>query len=463
MIASWKEGTAVLDGRSPGAVIHAKAEAALLTIPDDSVDAIVTDPPAGIGFMGKEWDDFRRSRNAADAGRENVFGRSSARGPEYARRPREMFIAWMTGIAAECLRVLKPGGHALVWAIPRTSHWTATAWEDAGFEVRDRISHLFGSGFPKSLDVGKAIDKAAGVERELLGRKICGDGRPSRMDADKNELRHEGYARPWKDDPEAVLRAHSITAPATDDAKQWDGWGTALKPACEDWWLLRKPLGEPTVAANVLKWGTGALNIDGCRIGFEGDDGQWHSTPGRGTKGQPPKGRAIAYGKYGDGGDPKDRIRYESKGRWPANVTHDGSPEVLAGFPETTSGGNGREDRIRTPSNALNEFPGIDISIHHGDSGSAARFFYCAKASRLDRGAGNTHPTVKNTALMEWLVKLITPPGGVVLDCFAGSGSTCVAAKRLGHRFIAIEQAAEYVEQTKLRLADGPLYERASR
>ena len=181
----------------------------LKTHPDNMFDSIVTDPPAGIAFMGKDWDKDKGGRDA--------------------------WIAWMTEIAEECLRVLKPGAHALVWALPRTSHWTATAWEDAGFEVRDRVSHLFGSGFPKSHNISKAIDKMAGAEREVIGINQNVKGRTIREIETLNVGAGAGNDT-------------SITAPATPEAQQWDGWGTALKPCMEDWWLLRKPIEEKTVA-----------------------------------------------------------------------------------------------------------------------------------------------------------------------------------------------------------------------
>lgn len=196
----------------------------------DSIDSLVTDPPAGIGFMGQEWDHHKGGRAE--------------------------WVAWMTGVMRECHRVMKPGAHGLVWAIPRTSHWTATALEDAGFEVRDICTHLFGQGFPKSLDISKAIDKAAGAERKVLGID------PTRAGRLKNQV--NGFTDPsgW----EHGKRNIDITAPATDAAKQWSGWGTALKPAAEFWVLVRKPISEKNVASNVLKHGVGGINIDGCRI-----------------------------------------------------------------------------------------------------------------------------------------------------------------------------------------------------
>lgn len=507
----------------------------LPTLPDNSVDAVVTDPPAGIGFMGKEWDDFRRARNDADAGRDNVFGRTSTKGPEYGRRrkvaswqyphtapgftdgaqrlvapaigtnasnpmcrkchrhkrgwkttpgcecetpdfddrervyaARDVFVRFLTDVLSECLRVLKPGGHALVWAIPRTSHWTATACEDAGFEIRDKVYHLFGTGFPKSLDVSRAIDKAAGADRVVIGT-----GRPvKRMipGADQNATGS------WiKDNGREFVP--TITAPATDAATQWDGWGTALKPAAEEWILCRKPLSEKSVALNVLRWGTGALNIDATRITLD--------------KPRPLMVRTttVVAASCMSGASTGATSSGETTqlGRWPANVVHDGSEEVLAEFPDSTTRGH-------TP--ALRGNGGISCDGHAGqdgiaerwhDTGSAARFFFCAKASRADReeglgdlavkesvgtlagdadgslptGAGNPrnatarnhHPTVKNTALMRWLCRLITPPGGTVLDPFMGSGSTGKAAMLEGFDFVGIEQDESYMEIARRRIA----------
>lgn len=350
----------------------------LRTFPDGSVDAIVTDPPAGIGFMGKEWDKDK-------GGRDN-------------------WIAWMRDIAAECLRVLKPGGHALVWAIPRTSHWTATAWEDAGFEIRDRVAHVFGSGFPKSLDVSKAIDKAAGVEREVVGEKVRGDVEKAKSsgvtmaaaDANRNNKAIFGYG------------VEKITAPATDAARQWQGWGTALKPAMEDWWLCRKPL-IGTVAENVLAHGTGAINVEGCRIAgvkplMKTIDSNERNNPILHTKSATGTGETT------------------TQGRWPSHLIHDGSDEVVGLFPADKQG-------------------------------SASRFFYAPKASKRDRDEGNTHPTVKATELMRYLCRLITPPGGTVLDPFMGSGSTGKAAVLEGFSFIGIEREAEYIEIARARIA----------
>jgi len=425
----------------------------LRTLPDASVDAVVTDPPAGINFMSKEWD-------------HNKGGRAQ-------------WCAWMSEIASECLRVMKPGAHALVWALPRTSHWTATAWEDAGFEIRDRIAHCFGNGFPKSADVSKQIDKMAGAEREVVGKK---------SDFAIDQYNRDAKKHSRKRNVEIILGNHwdqDVTAPATEAAKQWQGWGTALKPAIEDWWLVRKPF-KGAVAANVLEHGTGALNIDGCRVPVK--------------DGKPVFNNGIDWSRarssYDTGGS--NRTGETSfEGRWPANLIHDGSDEVMALFP----GGTGAHGRSEQPYK--NSIFGSDNDFScfvEKSTGSAARFFYCAKASKADRDEGcdaleergrtiafkrcancgkqkinmpggackceqpewvdaadhaprrNHHPTVKPTALMTYLCRLITPPGGIVLDPFMGSGSTGKAAMREGLRFIGIEREPEYFTIAKARI-----------
>lgn len=208
------------------------------TFEDNTFDSMVTDPPAGIAFMGKDWDDYGRAK----------FG----------------FINAMIPIFSECFRVLKPGAHALVWSIPRTSHWTAWALEEAGFEIRDKIAHVFGSGFPKSLDISKSMDRMAGMEREIISDNKHADRYP-------NGPGGSGfYGGPGKYS-QIGRPPEPLTAPSTDAAKEWNGWGTALKPAREDWLLCRKPISEKTIAENVLKWGVGGLNIDGCRIPSGGE------------------------------------------------------------------------------------------------------------------------------------------------------------------------------------------------
>ena len=339
----------------------------------DSIDAIVTDPPYGLSFMDKEWD-------------HGV--------------PGEHF--WR-----EALRVAKPGAHLLAFGGTRTYHRLACAIEDAGWEIRDCLGWLYGQGFPKSLDVSKAIDKAAGAEREVTGRTVT----PFRVDnAATRGTSLEGsvngdFSKQQTDDD---YRYTEHTAPATPDAERWQGWGTALKPAWEPIILARKPL-TTTVAGNVQRWGTGALNIDGCRVAWVSDTER--SEVNARTA---PNSRHLPENSNGSTGWGSGRVRDRDDltspaGRWPANIIHDGSDEVLSVFP-----GEGEK--------------------------SESRFFYCAKASKKDRGEGNTHPTVKPTALMDYLVRLVTPPSGTVLDPFAGSGSTGIAAMRENRRFILIEQ-----------------------
>jgi DNA modification methylase len=370
----------------------------LSTWSDSCVDSIVTDPPAGISFMGKKWDS-------------NKGGSKE-------------WIEWMSNVAAECLRVMQPGGHALVWAIPRTSHWTATAWESAGWEVRDRISHVFGTGFPKNHNISKAIDKAAGA----VG--VAGSSGSVR-----NSMAGDFAGGEYLQ-----------TAPATNAAKQWEGWGTALKPAMEDWWLLRKPLAEKTIAKNVLEHGTGAINIDACRVGYEENDRLLKGgSYGGNRKGSP--GESI----FGTGGA---ELSYEGglpQGRWPANFIHDGSDEVLSLFPNTKSHGG------RSSNTGFWSRDNRGQKIAKGDQGSAARFFYCAKPTSKDRNEGvstgkNIHPTVKSTELMRHLVRLVTPPEGVCLDPFMGSGSTGKACVAEGFSFIGIEKEEEYFEIAKERI-----------
>jgi len=391
------------------------------TMPDNSVDAIVTDPPAGIGFMGKDWD-------------KNKGGR-------------EQWIAWLSERMIEALRVLKPGGHALVWSLPRTSHWTGFALEDAGFEVRDCVYHLFGTGFPKSLDISKAIDAMHGAEREVVGEKKL------------NERDNKAYPRKAASHFGCHIRKensdeHLITAPATEDAQKWSGWGTALKPAVEQWWLVRKPLSEKTIVNNILKWGTGGLNIDDCRVPTN------DVVSDRNSIGKPHGYRGAEYAQR------TDIWSMKSEGRFPANLTHDGSDCVVAEFPETVQRNSNRTTKIQGKADFCWGTKGNDglLTPDYNDNGLAARFFYCAKASKRDRDDGldgyeyqtptgrNHHPTVKSTELMRYLCRLITPPGGIILDPFMGSGSTGKAATLEGFDFIGIELDAEYFQIAQQRI-----------
>jgi hypothetical protein len=379
-------------------------------LPADSFDACVTDPPYGLSFMGKGWD-------------------AGVPGVEF----------W-----AAVFRVLKPGAHLLAFSGTRTQHRMVCAIEDAGFEIRDQIGWCYGSGFPKSLDVSKAIDKAAGAERAVIGPK-------ANVHSRGEHRLNEGWRRPWMDDPEAVQRGMMETAPATPEAAAWQGWGTALKPAWEPICVARKPL-IGTVAANVLAHGTGALNIDATRIGTDGGT----SGAGRG-----PQGNVYGDGLNGAFGTPVDGL-----GRWPANLAHDGSDEVLACFPETTSGAlraevqRGSFGRNAIYGNSERDRTGTEYAA---DTGSAARFFYCAKASRSERGEGNNHPTVKPVALMRWLVRLVTPAGGHVLDPFGGSGTTGLAASIEQVRSTLIEMDPAYAAIAQARLdAEMGMFARAA-
>lgn len=363
---------------------------------ENSVDSLVTDPPAGISFMGKAWDGDKGGR--------------------------EQWIAWMTEVMRECLRVLKPGAHGLVWAIPRTSHWTATALENAGFEVRDVVTHLFGSGFPKSLDISKAIDKAAGETRKT-------EYVPNMKNNDYGKGLGGGQ---WNAPCEP---------PKTLSAKQWSGWGTALKPASEHWILVRKPLSEKTVAANVLKHGTGGINIDGCRIEMRAGDQKGEGGPNKGMSGTDFFGTMTTSGNNRDG-----------LGRFPANLVLD---EEAA---ETLDEQSGQLSQCGGPKKTTHDKGMFGIgtpgTIYREENRGASRFFYVAKASKKDKGADNTHPTVKSTKLMEYLITLITPPAGKVLDPFMGSGSTGIAAIRLGFGFVGIERDPEYSKIAASRLEE---------
>jgi DNA modification methylase len=382
----------------------------LKTLADCSVDAIVTDPPYG---LGKEPDPVKVMAAWILQGYFEVQGKGfmGKKWDAFVPQP----IIWK-----EVFRVLKPGGHLLAFAGTRTQDWMAMSLRFAGFEIRDMIFWCYGQGFPKSLDVSKAIDKAAGHWRGKAGEVV----------SDNGAMSGGNYERSPKGEP------------VTDEAATWNGFGTALKPALEPITLARKPpIG--TVAANVLEHGTGGLNIGACRIGTDRIKGS--------------RGEGGKNGRYGTIG----AMEYDHEGRFPANFIHDGSEQVLALFPETTSGMILPHHKQNCESTKYSYEGGYKEKsiVSHGDSGSAARFFYCAKASRDDRDEGlpmdqhSSHPTVKPTDLMRYLCRLITPPGGIVLDPFTGSGSTGKAAMAEGFRFIGIEREAEYIEIARARIS----------
>ncbi len=399
-------------------LLHGDCLDRLRELPDCSVDACVTDPPYGLSFMAKKWD----------------------------------YDVPTVDVWREVLRVLKPGGHLLAFAGTRTQHRMACRIEDAGFEIRDMIAWVYGSGFPKSLDVSKAIDKAAGAERKIISEIKTNSGGMAHISKTNAEhgFRPAAYNGHSLDD--SAKNCIQVTAPATPEAQQWAGWGTALKPALEPITVARKPLGEKTVAANVLAHGTGGLNVDGCRVE--------HVTVEGGSLALNPHLRSHING--GNGGniiaheDDRRVVTPHASGRWPANLIHDGSDEVMGLFPAQAGAAAPVHRRIGDKlRHSYGAFAGnIDEagSTFHADTGSAARFFYCAKASKADREQGNGHPTVKPTELMRYLCRLVTPPGGVVLDPFMGSGSTGKAALLEGLGFIGIEREGEYLEIARGRI-----------
>ena len=396
-------------------ILHGDCVEEMRQLPEASVHAVVTDPPYGINFMGKAWDAPGGMLGQMATGDEQrgayAYGGSHSRG--YADNDNAAFGAWCETWLTECLRVLKPGGHLLAFGGTRTWHRLAVAVEDAGFEIRDSMAWLYGSGFPKSLDVSKAIDRAAGALAHESKRFIVA-GQTGKLINPPTK----GYVPP---------------APATDAAKQWQGWGTALKPAFEPIVVARKPL-TGTVAANVLEHGTGALNVDGCRIGSD-EDTRWNA---RG-------------GDNGLGGTGTFQIRErraedmpETSGRWPANVILDEHTAAIVDEQSgvSTSGAAG----LKGSSGFADGYSG-EYSVPYGDTGGASRFFYAAKAPSEERPTGNgtAHPTVKPLDLMRWLVRLVTPPGGIVLEPFAGSGTTVEACIKEDVRCIAIEREADYL------------------
>jgi len=474
----------------------------LRLLAEDSVDAVVADPPYGLSFMGKDWDHGI---------------------------PGEAF--WR-----EALRVAKPGAHLLAFGGTRTFHRLACAIEDAGWEMRDCLGWIYASGFPKSKDAGYALHERAEQEAEhdvrfvrapylsqtiyacsqcgqvLLAclsepgasarwrtwseSKVAGSEQPclegwSHTETSEGELRRcpicsmshgilADGAQGWLRDgtpsgdgsgPRALSESNGGRTPSGPrsieqqsekpravllerSAQAFRGWGTGLKPAWEPIILARKPL-EGTVAENMQKWGTGALNIDGCRVGYE-------DTPNPATNPlyRVQHGYAVKVGSDSggssfsvkpDGGE----VTAHSSGRWPANLIHDGSEEVVGMFPQ--SNGQQGETKGTEPSqtgvNCYGKYArGGSAAKPRSDSGSAARFFYCAKASKEDRGEGNKHPTVKPTDLMRYLCRLVTPLGGTVLDPVMGSGSTGKAAVLEGFSFIGIDNVPEYVEMARRRI-----------
>ena len=369
-------------------------------IPENSVDSIVTDPPYELGFMGKSWDNTGIANS------------------------KEMW--------REAMRVLKPGGHLLAFSGTRTYHRMACAIEDAGFEVRDMIEWVYGSGFPKSLNIGKAVDKLQGNEREVLPNP---------------KAKQQTAAK------DGIYGDYEATTHISKGTSEWEGWGTALKPSHEPICMARKPLAEKTVAENVLKYGTGGINIDESRVETdELKNKKWNNGTQRVGEGGAETGGQDFHYSNGE-------VNGNSIGRFPANLLHDNSEEVRGCFPEQKSGKKtGKHDGFGR--NGIYSKAGAVETYTWGDSGNASRFFksiiYQAKSSKSERTSGGTitngHPTIKPIALMSYLIKMVTPEGGTVLDPFMGSGSTGVAAKENGYSFIGIDMTPEYVEIAKKRI-----------
>lgn len=373
------------------------------------VETCLTDPPYGLSFMGKEWD-------------------HGVPGEEF----------WRVISAA-----LLPGAICLAFGGTRTFHRLTCTIEDAGFEIRDCLMWLYGTGFPKSLDVSKAIDKAAGAEREVVGPNLNTQGRTNNMTGGRligGHLKDKGSV-------------DFITAPTTDAAKQWEGWGTALKPAWEPIILAMKSL-DGTFAQNALEHGVAGLNIDGSLVGVESRI-NGPSSPTNASR----KSRVAAGYRHDEGVGPGSSGGLVT-GRWPANVILDEETGALldaqSGITKSSGGSGEASQKTALAGHIYGTYSGDTLGQNAGglgDSSGASRFFYCAKASKKERGEGNNHPTVKPQALMEYLCKLTSvPTGGTVLDPFMGSGSTLLAAHSVGRSAIGIDLEEKYCEIAAKRL-----------
>jgi site-specific DNA-methyltransferase (adenine-specific) len=469
----------------------------LKTLEDNSVDSIVTDPPYGIGFMNKEWDspqkhkelierENKRSQERFEEGKSPVkggFSKGVQPGlPIGGAKEGRWFQEWCEEWAKECYRVLKPGGHMLSFSAPRTYHRMATAFEDSGFQIRDQIMWVFGSGFPKSHNIGKAIDKIQGNEREVVG---ISDNTRDRNNHDYNSVGNFG----------------SKEIIETKGQSDWEGWGTALKPAHEPICMARKPLSEKSIAENVLKHGTGGINIDDCRIPFDMTDTNPATNP---LYRQENNYKMPEPGQESNGAvsftSSKNEISQE--GRFPANIIFDEEAGKILDKQSGVSKSQKRKPEYNKPTEHTNTYTPKASDYRddntYSDTGGASRFFYCPKVSKKERNAGledfeektdrqkghgldrrcgncgtsmlkpqdckcenpdwitppkkNHHPTVKPIKLMEYLITLVTPKGGIVLEPFMGSGSTGIAAKNLGMSFIGIEREEEYFEIAKQRI-----------
>lgn len=423
-------------------------------LPENSVDSIVTDPPYGLEFMGKEWDKLAVLHKLEGETKQKRFEKITL--PRFGHNgtlQQEWHYQW----AKEALRILKPGGFLLSFGGTRTYHRMACAIEDAGFEIRDCIQWIYGSGFPKSLNIGKQVDKIQGNNREVVGLKST-YRKPQTTDMGWKCEKREKYE--------------------SKGNSQWEGWGTALKPANEPIVVARKPLSEKNVALNVLKWGTAGINIDACRIGTKDNlNGGAYSGEG--------KMKHIADHKWGF--RKRDGQYVQPQGRFPANIILDEEAgRMLDAQSETAKGWGKSTEGYAKGEGSLFKQGGVNPNRYDMGGGGASRFFYCAKASKAERNMGcegledkeakttqglnapdmrenrgrtaketvraNNHPTVKPIKLMRYLVRLVTPPNGVVLDPFLGSGTTAMAAKMEGFNWLGIEREAEYVKIAEARI-----------
>lgn len=382
-------------------VLHGDCLELMKKMESNSIDAIVTDPPYGLSFMGKKWD--------YDVPSQKIW--------------------------EEALRVLKPGGYLLAFAGTRTQHRMAVRIEDAGFEIRDMIAWVYGSGFPKSLNIGKAVDKLLGNERSVVGISSSPNGSSDGYSGERYSQKRQTKFGIVQDQPEK-----------TKGSSEFEGFGTALKPALEPITVARKPLSEKTVAENCLKWGVGGIDIDGSRV----------------TTGDNLNGGAYSENKNEDGewGTMHNYVGSsytQPTGRFPANLIHDGSEEVVSLFPSKAGAYAPVKKGMNGDSNGIyGDFAqkGDNGATFYGDSGSAARFFYCAKASGSERGKTNSHATVKPIALMEYLVKLVCRENSILLDPFAGSGTTGIACLNTNRQFMLMEKEKEYFDIINKRITD---------
>ena len=440
----------------------------LKELDDNSIDSIVTDPPYGLSFMGKEWD----KKKATQETKSQVVKGLGAGMKMTTLADNIEFEKWVTEWASECMRVLKPGGYMLAFGGSRMYHRLASGVENAGFEIRDQMMWVYGSGFPKSLNIGIQVDKKLGNQREVVGEKVRGDVQKAKENgagyladpANRNNTKQFGYG----------------TQTITKGNSEWEGWGTALKPAHEPIVMARKPLSEKTVVDNVLEWGTGGINIDESRIGVDENDPNHRSIDNKN----------VHTTNFANNGNPRpDKIpnqesQINSQGRFPANIIFDEEAGKIldeqSGISKSEGGNKPVGGNYKLSANRTQQ-----PYFNYGDVGGASRFFYCPKTSKTDRnegldgfeekrkshitsqnfenaltGGGNTrnpysknnHPTVKPTDLMLYLIRLVTPKGGTTLDPFMGSGSTGKAAVRGGFDFIGIEMDEEYIEIATARI-----------